>query len=425
MLAAKQNIAGKLTEEEVYQTLRAGLENVDLADRKVLVLTPDHTRSCPLPMMFRQICDLVGAKASKLDFLIALGTHQPLPEERINALFGLSEAQRKGEFSQFGLFNHRWDLPGTFTALGVIGADEIHQISNGLMREDVPVAVNGMILDYDVLVVCGPTFPHEVVGFSGGLKYFFPGISGWDLINFFHWLGAVMLCINIIGTKHTPVREVINRAAKFIRKPIISIDMVVRDGRLAGLFVGDVHEAYEAAADLSSRLHIVYKDRPYRQVLGIAPQMYDDIWTAGKVMYKLEPIVADGGELIIYAPHVTELSYTHGKVLDRIGYHVRDYFLRQMDKFEGVPRGVMAHSTHVRGMGTFEDGVEKPRVTVTLATGISEDRTRMVRLNYRDPRRLDPDEFRGREDEGVLVVDHAGEVLHKLHNPEEYITINR
>jgi nickel-dependent lactate racemase len=205
--------------------------------------------------------------------------------------------------------------------------------------------------------------------------------------------------------------------------PILNIDLVVRDSRLAGLFIGEAKEAFEDAAELSDKLHIVYKEKPYKLVIGIAPEMYDDIWTAGKCMYKLEPIVADGGELVIYAPHVTEISYTHGKILDKIGYHVRDYFRKQMDKFTDVPGGIMAHSTHVRGLGWFENGVEKPRVTVTLATGISKERTERVKLNYRDPASLSPDDYRNREDEGILVVDHAGEILHRLRDPEKWITI--
>jgi len=142
--------------------------------------------------------------------------------------------------------------------------------------------------------------------------------------------------------------------------------------------------------------------------------MYDDIWTAGKVMYKLEPIVADGGTLIIYAPHITEISYTHGRVIDRIGYHTRDYFLKQMDKSAGVPRCVMAHSTHVKGIGTYIDGVERPRVNVVLATGISRERCRKVNLGFMNPSQIDIANYENKEDRGILVVRHAGEMLHRL-----------
>jgi len=414
LLAGKGQPDATLNETETRELLKTGLDQADLDGRRVLVLMPDETRTCPLPMLFRQLVDLLGPRVAKLDFLIALGTHQAIPEDRINRLVGITAEERAGAFAHIGIYNHDWETAGTFAPLGTIPAARIQQITGGLMNQDVPIGVNRMILDYDQLIILGPTYPHEVVGFSGGLKYFFPGISDWQFINFFHWLGAVITCIEIIGSKDTPVRQVINEAAKLIPKPILNIDLVVREGQLAGCFIGDPQEAWSAAADLSDQLHIVYKEKPYQTVLGIAPEMYDDLWTAGKVMYKLEPIVADGGELIIYAPHVTEISYTHGEHLDRIGYHVRDYFLKQMDKFADAPGGVMAHSTHVRGLGEFTDGVEKPRITVTLASGIPQERTEKVALNYLDPTSVNLDDFRHREDEGILVVDHAGEVLHRL-----------
>ena len=386
LLAGEGRPNGILGDKETYDLLQAGLKQADLDGKRLLILIPDETRTCPLPMLFRHVVDLLAPRVAQLDFLIALGTHQPIPEDRINKLLGISAEERKGKYAKIGIYNHLWEEEGTFVPLGSIPAKRIEEITGGLMNQEVPIGVNRMILDYDHLIILGPTYPHEVVGFSGGLKYFFPGISDWKFIDFFHWLGAVITCIEIIGSKDTPVRQLINEAAKFIARPILNIDLVVRDGDLAGCYIGDPIEAWEAAADLSDKLHIVYKDKPYKTVLGIAPEMYDDIWTAGKVMYKLEPIVADGGELIIYAPHVTEISYTHGQHLDKTGYHVRDYFLKQMDKFADVPGGVMAHSTHVRGLGTFENGVEKPRVTVTLATGIPQSRTESVALSYRDPR---------------------------------------
>lgn len=423
ILAGKGLTDGHLDEGEVYGLLEKAFDQLELAGKRVLVLIPDKTRTCPLPMLFRAMTDLLLYRVRRLDFLIALGTHQPMPKQEIHDMLGISNGERNSLFHQVGIYNHMWSEPGTFQMLGEIPASRIAEVTGGRMNQDVPIGVNRMIFDYDQLMILGPTFPHEVVGFSGGLKYIFPGISQWDFINFFHWFSAVITCIKIIGTKDTPVRALINEAARLIKMPIVNIDLVVHHKQLAGCFIGDPLEAWSHAADLSEKLHIVYKDEPYRLVIGIAPEMYDDIWVAGKVMYKLEPIVADGGELIIYAPHVKEISYTHGKYLDQIGYHVRDYFLKQWEKFKHIPGGVLAHSTHVRGIGTFENGVEKPRITVTLATGIPRERVEKVCLKYLDPASLDVDSFRGREHEGILVVDHAGETLYRLRNPEGKITI--
>ncbi len=414
MLIGKSLEYSILTEPEIRELAGRALALARLDGKKVLIIIPDATRTAPISLFFRIFADLLLGKVKKLDYLIALGTHPPMKAEAIDRLLGIPAAERESKFPGIGVFNHEWDNPAALTTIGTITAEEIEELSGGLMKETVSVSVNKLIFDYDQLIIVGPTFPHEVVGFSGGNKYFFPGIAGPDVLHFFHWLGAIITNPVINGTKDTPVRMVIDRAAAMITLPKLCFSLVVHHEQVVGLFIGTPEKAYSRAADLSARLHIIYVDRPFRRVLSIAPPMYDDLWTAGKCMYKLEPVVADGGELIIYAPHVTEVSVTHGRFLDRIGYHVRDYFLKQMDRFRDIPGGVMAHSTHVKGIGTFEKGVEKPRIRVTLATGIPEARCRKINLGYLDPQTIRIAEWGNREKEGILVVPKAGETLYRL-----------
>ena len=384
------------------------------AGKRILMIIPDNTRSGPIGEIFKIIYEFLGPKAKAVDCLVALGTHQPMSEEQICARLSMTPDERKNKYPAVKFFNHEWDNPRMFTSIGTISADEIEQISDGLFAEEVDVAINKRLFEYDEFFILGPVFPHEVVGFSGGHKYIFPGIAGDDIIHFFHWLGAVVTNPLINGSKWTPTRKVVEKAASMITMPHKLFAIVALEDALKGIFIGDTLETWEKAADLSEQVHITYKDKPYNTILGIAPEMYDDIWTAGKCMYKLEPVVADGGELIIYAPHVTEVSYTHGKHLDRIGYHVRDYFAKQMSKFKDVPRGVLAHSTHVRGIGAFDGEVERPRISVVLATKISEARCKRINLGYRDPATINPDDWKNREDQGVLCVPRAGEYLYRL-----------
>ena len=400
--------------DEVAGMCAKAFARMDLSGKRVLVIIPDHTRTVPIDMMFPIFCDNLLDKVKDLHFLVALGTHPPMSEEKIAERVGMTPESLKKKYPEVKIFNHRWDLPETFTEIGKISANEIEEISGGLFREELPVPINKMVLDYDQLIILGPTFPHEVVGFSGGNKYFFPGISGDYLLHFFHWLGAVITNPHINGNKWTPTRKVVDRAAQFIPVPVENFDMVEKGGSLAGLFIGPTQAAWSQAADLSAKLHVKYTDRKYSRVLGIAPTMYDDIWTAGKVMYKLEPVIEEGGELIIYAPHIDEVSYTHGKYLDQVGYHCRDYFLPQMERFADIPRGILAHSTHVRGGGSYKDEVEKCNVNVVLATSIPEERCRQINLGYRDYKTINIDEYRDREDEGILFVPKAGETLYRL-----------
>jgi nickel-dependent lactate racemase len=321
-----------------------------------------------------------------------------------------------GKCGESVIHNHLWADPATFATIGTIPAEEIEAISGGLFSQEVVVRLNKLIYDYDQVVICGPVFPHEVVGFSGGNKYFFPGIAGPEIINFTHWLGAVITCPAIIGAGYTPVRAVIDRAAGFITVPTTCFSLVVTHGGLHGLYYGSAPETWQAASALSSQIHIQWLDRPVRRVLSVMPALYDDIWTAAKGLYKTEPAVADGGEVIIYAPHIDEISYTHGAVIDRIGYHCRDYFVKQWGRFKGEPWGVLAHSTHLRGLGQYDaaSGVERCRIQVTLATGIPRERCERVNLGYMDPREINPAEWAGREEEGVLYVPRAGEMLYRV-----------
>lgn len=404
-----------LTTSEIVDITHEALRDVT-ADR-ILVIVPDGTRTAPIPQMFRLLHQELHQRTSALDFLIALGTHQPMNEEQINKLLGVTTEEWRTTFSRVKVFNHEWDDPATFVTLGAIPADEIATISHGMLHESVEVRINKLVNDYDLLLICGPVFPHEVVGFSGGNKYLFPGISGPEVINISHWLGALITSFDIIGVQGvTPVRQIINRAAAMVKTPKLCLAMVVAQGKkdLAGLYTGTPETAWAEASALSAQIHIRYLERPFNRVLSVMPEMYDDIWTGAKGMYKLEPIVADGGELIIYAPHITEFSYTHGKLLAEIGYHTRDYFLKQWERFKDYPGGVLAHSTHLRGKGTYDEAGEHPRIQVTLATGISAEQCHAHNLGYLDPTSIDPAQWMNREDEGVLVVPKAGEILYRL-----------
>ena len=414
MVIGHGDTARQLSEADVRRIVADGFATAPIDGKRLLVLIPDSTRTMPMALMFDALSATLGPRAAALDFLVALGTHQPMSDEHLGRLIGRPVVDGRAGGSR--IFNHRWDLDGTFATLGTIPASEIEQLSGGLLSADVPVSLNRLVLDYDHIVICGPVFPHEVVGFSGGTKYLFPGIAGPDIINFTHWLGAVITSSAVIGAGYTPVRAVIDRAAAMLDRPMSCISLVVTHDGVAGLYVGSPRESWEAASALSARTHVIWIDRPFRRVLSIMPTMYDDLWTAAKGMYKLEPAMADGGEIVIFAPHITEVSYTHGHIIDEIGYHCRDYFLGQWERFGHYPGGVLAHSTHVKGMGAYDaaTGVETPRIQVTLATGIPEERCRRINLGYLDPASIRVDDWKGREADGIIVVPRAGEMLYRL-----------
>lgn len=406
----------RLDADTIQQTLAAGLAG-RFGRARVLALIPDHTRTAPLPLLFRLVVALLH-DAQQLDFMVALGTHPPLEPDALCALVGITRKERETTYRHIGLLNHAWNDPAALVEIGVLEQAQIQQIAgenwHPSLGGDTPVRINRHALEYDHILIIGPTFPHEVVGFSGGAKYLFPGISGAEMINTTHWLGALITILNTIGIKHTPVRDMIHAAAAYLPTPVTLVSLVVVGNDLAGIFIGDHLDAWEAAADLSAERHIHWVETPFQRVLSHAPAMYDELWTAAKAMYKLEPAIADGGEVIVYAPHLDTVSRVHGAYIYEAGYHVRDYYLKQWDRFKHVPLGVLAHGTHLRGSGLYENSIERARIQVTLATRIPPEDCHRLGLDYLNPDDINPAEWRGREAEGLLYVPKAGEMLYRL-----------
>ncbi len=414
-VAAIGSAQGYLPADEVAAFVREQLGRIDVDGKRVVLILPDDTRSCPLPVLLPLIYQALEPRVSSLTALIALGTHAAMTPDAINAFFAAGE-DVKALYPRMDFVNHEWWKPETFAHLGDVTPEQLKEISEGRLDYAVPVEINKIAHEADVSIVVGPVFPHEVVGFSGGAKYFMPGIAGHEIIDASHWLGALISSATIIGSPGiTPVRALINEAVGRVNCEVFALCLVVQSGpgNLHAMAFGGAHPAWEAAAAISSGTHITYLDKPVKQVLSVIPSRYQDIWTAAKGMYKVEPAIADGGEVIIYAPHVKEFAFSHPE-LEQIGYHCMPFFTEQWDEYGHFPGGLLAHSTHLRGQGTFSrEAGEQCRITVTLATGISEERCRAMNLNYADPATLDIDAF-PKNDPDYLFVPHAGEMLFRL-----------
>lgn len=429
-----------LADEQVTAFVTDQLAAHPFDGRSVCVLVPDATRTCPLPLLMRAVHGALHGRVTRLTVLVALGTHAPMTDEALAEHLGYTAGRLGDTYPGTTVINHEWSRPETFVDLGTIPAARVAELSGGRLEVEVPVLLNRAVVEHDIALVIGPVLPHEVVGISGGNKYFFPGVGGQRIIDVSHWLGALITSAEIIGTTGiTPVRALIDDAAALIPSEKLALCVVtaeVADGAVDGavgdavpaaaagagagtasalhsVSFGDTRASWASAAEVCAATHVTYLDAPVRRVLSIVPEMYDEIWTAAKGFYKLEPVVADGGEVILYAPHVTEISSTHPEIHE-IGYHCRDYFVARWDRFAHVHWGVLAHSTHLRGAGTYDaaTGEEQLRVQVTLATGIPEDVCRAANLGYLDPATVDPAVFAA--DPDTLVVPRAGEMLFRL-----------
>jgi nickel-dependent lactate racemase len=401
-----------IPKSDLITILHEALDVVQPGDR-VLAIIPDKTRDDNTHLLFPIADDFLARRGvASFDALVAQGTHPPMSESQKRSKIG------SADFAGH-IYDHRWDEPDELITIGELSVETVRQLTSGLIERAVPVSINKLLAPgtYDTVLVFGATVPHEVAGFAGGAKYFFPGVAGPELTHTTHWLGALAGIENIIGQVDTPTRNLIEAAADLIPARIISLNTVVSrdaDGELVtyALFTGDIREAFRRAAAVSKQVHIRYTGRKYKRVVAVLDPHYDELWVGGKASYKLGAIIEEGGELIIYAPHLTKLSETHGALIEKYGYApletVRDMLGVSEELRENLC--IAAHLAHVAYAGRLDDqGKIVPRYRITMATGLDEETCRRVNLGYIDYRT-----FNYEADPDTLIVENAGRDLYQV-----------
>jgi nickel-dependent lactate racemase len=407
-----------LSSRELREIVAEALDDVSAGER-VLAIIPDKTRDDNTHLLLPFAADILAAKGTaQFDALIAQGTHPPMTAAEKLTKIGALEHSLPG-LGQ--VFDHRWDRPEELVTLGELPASQVRELTGGLIDRSIPLTINRLLAQgvYDTVLIFGGTVPHEVAGFAGGAKYFFPGVAGPELTHATHWLGALATIEEIIGRVETPTRHLIEAAADFIPARVIAFTSVITrndSDQLAthALFAGDFRESLRQAASVSRQVHIKYTGRKYSRVVALLDEHYDDLWVGGKASYRLGPVIDEGGELIIYAPHLTRISETHGRLIERYGYAplevIKELVASSAELEENLC--VAAHLAHVSFAGRKDPngGRMIPRYEITMASGIDEETCRRVNLGY-----LDYHEFRREDyekDPDTLIVDRAGRDLY-------------
>ncbi|MGH9897436.1 MAG: lactate racemase domain-containing protein, partial [Pyrinomonadaceae bacterium] len=345
------------------------------------------------------------------DALIAQGTHIAMTTEEKLAKTGLHSSIFSGQ-----IFDHKWDHREELVNIGMLTADRVRSITGGLIDRDIPLRLNKLLAAgvYDLVLIFSATVPHEVAGFAGGAKYFFPGVAGPDLTHATHWLGALAEVAGVIGRVETPTRSLIEAAADFISTPVISLNSVVTRNsdnklRVHAIFAGDFRDAFRCAAEVSRQVHIKYTGRKYSRVVALLDEHYDELWVGGKASYKLGAIIEDGGELLIYAPQMHCISVTHGRMIEKYGYAPLEVVRSMVERSAELQQNlcVAAHLAHVAYAGRRdESGNIVPRYKIMLASSIDEETCRRVNLGFMDHRTFRLEDYT--DDPDTLIVEHAG-----------------
>src|SRR5919112_5329427 len=407
-----------LTAEELRAIVEQALLTVG-PGAHVLAIIPDKTRDDNTDILFPAAAEILRARGVRqFDALVAQGTHAPMTDAEKRAKVGLADGA--GADAPCEIHDHHWDRPEELVTLGELSAVRVRELTGGLIDEAVSVNLNRLLAPglYDTVLIFGATVPHEVAGFAGGAKYFFPGVAGPDLTHATHWLGALASIERVIGRVETPTRHMIEAAADLVPARVISINTVVTRGdderlRTHALFCGDFREAFRRAAEVSRQVHIKYTGRKFKRVVALLDEHYDELWVGGKASYKLGGIIEEGGELVIYAPHLRAISETHGRLIEKYGYAPLDR-VREMVALSAELRSnlaVAAHLAHVSYAGSRDEGGKVvPRYKITMASALDQATCRRVNLGFMDHREFRREDYD--QDPDTLVVERAGRDLY-------------
>ncbi len=278
--------------------------------RRVLLIPPDYTRvdsaAGPITVeLYRQL-----ASRAHVAILPALGTHDPLPTSKRDAMFPGIPAELFHE--------HRWreDL----VRLGCVDADFVARVSEGAIDYEVPIEINRLLVEgnWDRIFSIGQLVPHEVIGIANHVKNVLIGVGGKETIHKSHYLGAVHGMERIMGRADSPVRAVLQEGMdRFGEDLPITYLLTVRGfddaGELVtrGFYAGDGIAPYQPGSALSQQCNITIVEKPLRKVVvWLDPEKYHSTWLGNKAIYRTRMAMADDGELIILAPAFEPLAKT-------------------------------------------------------------------------------------------------------------------
>lgn len=371
-----------LTDQDLKKGLFAALEKIG-ARKKVLALPPDYTR---LPSKAGELTSFTfeyyGEKLT--DILPALGTHSPMTDEQIEHMF---PSVPRNLFR-----DHDWR--NDVITLGEVPASYVKEVSDGKVDYSWPVQVNKLLVEgnFDLILSLGQVVPHEVVGMANYNKNIFVGTGGSEGINKSHFIGAAYGMEKMMGRADTPVRKVFNYGTDHFasKLPIVYIQTVVGvdkngDLKTRGLFIGDDFEVFSKAAELSLKVNFDMVEKPIKKaVVWLDPTEFKSTWLGNKSIYRTRMALADGGELIVFAPALKEFG--EDKQIDglirKYGYKGTDETLKNVNENEDLQNnlGAAAHLIH---------GSSEGRFSITYCPGkekgnISKEEIESVGFNYGD-----------------------------------------
>ena len=407
---AEGSPTSELTDDQLRKGLTGCFEQFGERQR-VLALPPDFTRlNSRAGLLTCMTHEYFGDRLT--DVMPALGTHVPMPEWQLEKMF---PGVPKSLFRE-----HRWRED--VITIGEVPAGFVSQVSEGICSKPWPVQLNKLVWEggHDLILSIGQVVPHEVIGMANYNKNVFIGTGGAEGINESHFIGAAYGMERMMGRADTPLRRILNHAQDTLcgHLPLVYVLTVVgsnESGQLVtrGLFIGDDHECFERAAELSVQVNFtILQEEMQKVVVYLDPEEFHSTWLGNKSVYRTRMAIADDGELIVLAPAVR--TFGEDPEIDRLirkyGYRTTPEIMRFVEENEDLRNNLSAAAHLIHGSS-------EKRFAITYCPGeLSREEVEGVGYQYGDldemQRRYAPDQL----NEGWNVMPD-GEKVFYISNP--------
>ncbi len=352
----------------------------DLGERKnVLALPPDFTR---FPSRAGEITCLLhdhyGESIS--DIMPALGTHFAMPDWQLDKMFPNVPKEL------FRVHDWRNDV----VTIGEVSAEFVEQMTEGIWKKPWKAQLNKLLWSkqHDLIVSIGQVVPHEVIGMANYNKNIFVGTGGVDGINESHFISAAYGMERVMGRADNPLRSILNHAQEQFCQdlPLLFVLTVIGEDEsgenvIRGLYIGDDHDCFYAAADLAQKVNVkIFDERPKRVVAWLDPEEFHSTWIGNKSVYRTRMLIDDDGELTVLAKGVK--TFGEDPEIDRLirkfGYRTSPEVMSFVDNNAELRNNLSAAAHLIHGSS-------ENRFKITYATeNISKEEIESVGYNHVD-----------------------------------------
>ena len=261
------------------------LEAIVRPGQKVTIVVDDLTRPTPVHLLLPTVLERIskaGVSTADVTILVATGTHRPMSLDELRVRLGESAVDT------YQVINHDHRRASDLVDLG--------NTPSG-----IPIKINRLVVDADVVIGIGNIVPHRYCGWAGGAKIIQPGVSGEATTAGTHLMITKDPEIRL-GVVENAARREIEDVAETVNLKFIVNTILDPGGRVVDIVAGDYRQAFRDGVNRA--LEVYSCSVTGRADIVIASSHPSDInlWQAGKGLYAADLVVNDGGIIILASP---------------------------------------------------------------------------------------------------------------------------